>query len=89
MAKIYIANAEAAHADSSHTATSPTGNICRRGVTVGSWCASPATQVGYELIAAGLIPAGGGRGVPLDYGEPERWSRVGYERGMAMRRGER
>jgi hypothetical protein len=60
------------------------------GITAGSWYASPATQVGYELIAAGmLILAGGGRGIPLDYSELERWSRVGYERGIAMRRGER
>src|ERR671911_174510 len=38
-------------------------------LTAGSWYASPATHVGHELIAAGmLILAGGGRGVPLDYG---------------------
>jgi hypothetical protein len=60
------------------------------GIEAGAWYASPATHVGYELIAAGmLILAGGGRGVPLDYGELERWTRVSYERGMAMRRGER
>src|SRR5215211_7175068 len=52
------------------------------GITAGIWCASPATHVGHELIAAGmLILAGGGRGVPLDYAELERWTRVGYERG--------
>jgi hypothetical protein len=60
------------------------------GVTAGSWYASPATHVGYELIAAGmLILAGGGRGLPLDYDELERWTRVGYERGMRSRKGER
>jgi hypothetical protein len=38
------------------------------GITAGSWYASPATHVGYELIGAGmLILAGGGRGLPLDY----------------------
>jgi hypothetical protein len=37
--------------------------------------ASPATHVGYELIGAGmLILAGGGRGLPLDYDELERWT---------------
>jgi hypothetical protein len=60
------------------------------GITAGSWYASPATHVGYELIAAGmLILAGGGSGVPLDYRELERWTRVGYERGMRSRLGER
>jgi hypothetical protein len=60
------------------------------GITAGSWYASPATDVGYELIAAGmLILAGGGRGVPLDYGELERWTRVGFERGTRSRKGER
>jgi hypothetical protein len=60
------------------------------GITAGSWYASPATHVGYELIAAGmLISAGGGRGFPLDFDELERWTRVGYERGMRSRKGER
>jgi hypothetical protein len=60
------------------------------GITAGSWYASPATHVGYELIAAGmLILAGGGRGMPLYYDELERWSRVGFERGMRSRKGER
>jgi hypothetical protein len=36
-----------------------------------------------------LIMAGGGTGTPLDYGELERWTRVGYERGMRFRMGER
>jgi hypothetical protein len=59
------------------------------GITAGSWYASPATHVGHELIGAGmLILAGGGRGLPLDYDELERWTRVGFERGMASRRGE-
>jgi hypothetical protein len=35
------------------------------GITAGSWYASPATHVGHELIAAGmLILAAGGHGVP-------------------------
>ena len=60
------------------------------GITAGSWYASPATHVGHELIAAGmLIMAGGGNGTPLDYDELERWTRVGYERGMRWRKGER
>jgi hypothetical protein len=60
------------------------------GITAGSWYASPATHVGYELIGAGmLILAAGDRGMPLDYDELERWTRVGFERGMASRRGER
>jgi len=60
------------------------------GLTAGFWYANPTGQVGHELIAAGmLILAGGGRGVPLDYTKLERWTRVGYERGAAARRGER
>jgi hypothetical protein len=60
------------------------------GITAGSWYASAATHVGHELIAAGmLILAGGGHGVPLDYGELERWTRVGFERGTRSRQGER
>ena len=57
------------------------------GITAGAWFASPATHLGHELIAAGmLILAAGGLGKPLDYEELERWTRVGYERGMAWRR---
>jgi hypothetical protein len=60
------------------------------GIIAGSWYASPATHVGYELIGAGmLIAAGDGRGLPMDYDELERWTRVGYERGTRSRRGER
>jgi hypothetical protein len=60
------------------------------GITAGSWYAWPSTHVGYELIAAGmLILAGNGRGLPFDYDELERWTRVGYERGMRSRKGER
>jgi hypothetical protein len=60
------------------------------GITAGAWYASPATHVGYELIGVGmLIAAGGGRGLPLDYDELERWTRVGYERGMKSSKGER
>jgi hypothetical protein len=47
-------------------------------------------HVSYELIGAGmLILAGGGRGLPMDYDELERWTRVGFERGTAAQRGER
>jgi|SRR5215216_1008565 len=60
------------------------------GITAGSWYASPATHVGYELVGAGmLILAGGGRGFPLDYDELERWTRVGFQRGMRSVKGER
>jgi hypothetical protein len=60
------------------------------GITAGFWYGSPATHVGYELIGAGmLILAGDGRGLPFDYDELERWTRVGYERGMRSRHGER
>jgi hypothetical protein len=60
------------------------------GITAGSWYANPASHVGHELLAAAmLILAGGGHGIPVDYRELERWTRVGYERGMASRRGER
>jgi hypothetical protein len=59
-------------------------------LTSRSWHARPATHVGYELIGAGmLILAGGGRGMPMDYDELERWTRVGYELGMRSRKGER
>jgi hypothetical protein len=57
------------------------------GITAGSWYASPATHVGYELIGAGmLIGAAGGHGLPLDYDDLERWTRVGFERGCGRAR---
>ena len=60
------------------------------GIELGSWYASPASHVGHELICAGmLILAGGGNGTPLDHRELERWTRLGYERGMRFRKGER
>ena len=43
------------------------------GITAGAWYARPSTNVGHELIAAGmLILAGGGNGVPLKHDELER-----------------
>ena len=64
--------------------------VAEAGITAGSWYASPASHVGYELIGAGmLILAGGGHGFPLDYDELERWTRVGFERGARSRKGER
>jgi hypothetical protein len=60
------------------------------GITAGSWYAWPSTHIGHELIAAGMmILAGGGRGLPLDYDELERWTRIGFERGTRSRKGER
>ena len=60
------------------------------GITVGSWYAWPSTHPGYELVAAGmLIMASGHEGKPLDYEALERWTRVGYERGMRFRKAER
>jgi hypothetical protein len=60
------------------------------GVEAGAWFAWPSTHVGHELVAAGmLIMAGGHDGKPLDFDELERWTRVGYERGMRFRKGER
>jgi hypothetical protein len=29
------------------------------------------------------------RGLPMDYDELERWTRIGFERGMRSRKGER
>ena len=60
------------------------------GITAGFWYAWPSTHIGHELVAAGmLILAGDGRGLPFDYDELERWTRVGFERGMRSRKGER
>jgi hypothetical protein len=60
------------------------------GITAGSWYAWPSTHVGYELVGAGtLILAGNGRGLPFDYDELERWTRVRYERGIRSRKGGR
>jgi hypothetical protein len=60
------------------------------GITAGSWYAWPSTHVGHELVAAGmLIMAAGHDGKPLDYDELERWTRVGFERGVRSRKGER
>jgi hypothetical protein len=60
------------------------------GIQAGSWYACPATHAGYELVAAGmLIMAAGHDGKPLNYDALERWTRIGYERGMRWRKGER
>jgi hypothetical protein len=60
------------------------------GIEARSWYAWPAHHVGHELVAAGmLIMAGDHDGKPLDYKELERWTRVGYGRGMRFRKGER
>jgi hypothetical protein len=60
------------------------------GIEAGSWFAWPSTHVGHELIAAGmLIMAGGHGGESFDFGGLERWTRVGYERGIRFRKGER
>jgi len=48
------------------------------------------SHIGHELIAAGMIIlAAGCRGLPFDYDELERWTRVGYERGIRFRKGGR
>ena len=50
----------------------------------------PFTHAGYELVSPGmLIMAAGRYGKPLDNEALERWTRVGYERGMRFRQGER
>jgi hypothetical protein len=60
------------------------------GITVGSWYAWPSTRPGYELVAAGmLIMAAGHDGKSMDFEALERWTRVGYQRGMRFRKGER
>jgi hypothetical protein len=60
------------------------------GITAGSWYAWPSTHAGYALVAAGmLIMAGGHEGKSFDFEQLERWTRVGYERGMRFRKGER
>ena len=60
------------------------------GIQAGSWYAWPSTHAGYELVAAGmLIMAGGHDGKPMVFEALERWTRVGYERGMRFRKGER
>jgi hypothetical protein len=60
------------------------------GIAAGSWYAWPSTHLGYELVAAGMfIMAGGHDGKPMDFDALERWTRVGYERGMRSRKGER
>jgi hypothetical protein len=45
--------------------------------------------LGRLLVAGMSIMASGHDGRPLDYTELERWTRIGYERGMRSRKGER
>ena len=60
------------------------------GISAGAWYAWPATRPGFALVAAGmLIMASGHDGKPMDHDELERWTRIGYERGMRFRKGER
>jgi hypothetical protein len=60
------------------------------GIEAGGWYAWPSTHAGYDLVAAGmLIMVAGHEGKPLDYDELQRWTRVGYERGMRSRKGGR
>jgi hypothetical protein len=66
------------------------GTAMRYAATAGAWYAWPSTHAGYELVGAGmLIMAGGHEGKPLDFEALERWTRVGFERGMRFRKGER
>ena len=49
---------------------------------------TPVTPAIWGKSRAGmLILAGGGRGLPMDYDELERWTRVEFERGMRLRKG--
>jgi len=54
------------------------------GTTVGSWWAAPKTQVGHELVVAGMLILAGDR---LNYDESARWAQVRYERASAQRYG--
>jgi hypothetical protein len=61
------------------------------GITASSWCASPATHVGYELIGAGMLILAGGPGSAhglrragaLDAGRVPAWNEV-TARGAVM-----
>jgi hypothetical protein len=55
------------------------------GITAGAWYAWPSAHVGYEIVS-GHVDHGGHDCKPLDFDELERWTRVGYERGMRWRR---
>ena len=60
------------------------------GISAGAWYAWPVTRPGFELVAAGmLIMAAGHDGKPMDFEALERWTRLGFERGMRSRKGER
>jgi hypothetical protein len=47
------------------------------GRLAGLWFARPESQLGHELVAAGLLILAG----VTDRGEAGRWVRIGYERG--------
>jgi len=53
-------------------------------IAAGSWYAVTPGIWGKSR-AGMLILAGGGRGLPMDYDELERWTRVEFERGMRLR----
>ena len=56
------------------------------GIEAGEWYAWPSTHARYELGAAGMLIMGGGHDAkPMDCDAVERWTRVGFERGMICR----
>jgi hypothetical protein len=55
------------------------GGVCR--IIAGAWFASPATAIGHELIAAGLLILAGS----IDRDLLKRWLRIGYERARRSR----
>jgi hypothetical protein len=49
-----------------------------------TWRNGSKVLVPWLIAAVKLILAAGGTGTPLDYGDLERWTRIGFERGMAF-----